>query len=129
MSIVTIRANQNSYTFDQTGGTRDPQFEIQDRVPFMDAIETRRTPILDSMKKGAAKDEDRPRWGLHANNPRGSVLGNTLADDGTSLPLPTGHAARFQQGHMLQVTRLSDNETEYMWVNDDPGNDTLSRRS
>lgn len=126
MSTVTIRANQNSYTFDQTGGTRDPQFEVQDRVAFMDAIEDRRTTILDSFKKGSALTEDRPRWGLHAVNPRGSVLGDTLASGGSSITLPTGHAARFQQGHVLQITRLSDNETEYVWVNDDPGNDTLS---
>lgn len=126
MSTVTIRANQNSYTFDQTGGTRDPQFVIQDRVAFMDAIEDQRTVILDTFKKGSALTEDRPRWGLHAVTPRGSVLGATLASGATSATLPTGHSARFQQGHVLQVTRASDNEVEYMWVNDDPGNDTLS---
>jgi hypothetical protein len=125
MSTVTIRANQNSYTFDQTGGTRDPQFVIQDRVAFMDAIEDQRTVILDTFKKGAAKTEDRPRWGLHAVTPRGSVLGATAAAGASSLTLPTGHSARFQQGHVLQVTRRSDNEVEFMWVNDDPGNDTL----
>jgi hypothetical protein len=126
MSTVTIRANQNSYTFDQTGGTRDPQFVIQDRVAFMDAIEDQRTVILDSFKKGSALTEDRPRWGLHSVTPRGSVLGADALAAATSLTLPTGHSARFQQGHVLQVTRASDNAVEYMWVNDDPGNDTLS---
>lgn len=126
MSTTTIRANQNSYTFDQTGGTRDPQFEYQDRVAFMDAIEDQRTVILDSFKKGAAKSDNRPRWGLHAVTPRGSVLGASATTGATSLTLPTGHSARFQQGHVLQITRLSDNEVENVWVNDDPGNDTLS---
>lgn len=126
MSTVTIRAAQNSYTFDQTGGTRDPQFELQDRVAFMDAIQARRTPILDSMKKGPAKTEDRPRWGIRSITPRGSVLGADLAAGGASATLPTGHSARFQQGHVLQFTRAADNEVEYAWVNDDPGNDTLS---
>lgn len=126
MSVVTIRAAHNSYTFDQTGGTRDPQFEIQDRVAFMDAIEDRRTVVLDALKKGPASNENRPRWGLHGQTPRGSIVGAQLASGGTSLTLPTGHGARFQQGHVLQVTRKSDNEVEHLLVNDDPAGDTLT---
>lgn len=126
MSTVTIRANQNSYTFDQTGGTRDPQFELRDRVAFMDAIEDQRTVILNALKKGSAMTEDRPRWGLQAVTPRGSVLAAALTAGGATATVPTGHGARFQQGHVLQLTRASDSETEYLWVNDDPGNDTLS---
>lgn len=126
MSVVTIRASQNSYTFDQTGGTRDPQFVIQDRVAFMDAIEDRRTTILDSLTKGSSSTEDRPRWGLHAVTPRGSVVGAQLLAAGGSLTLPTGHGARFQQGHVLQLTRASDNEVEVLWVSDDPQGDTLT---
>lgn len=125
MSVVTIRAAHNSYTFDQTGGTRDPQFEVQDRVAFMDAIEDRRTVILDLLKKGAASNENRPRWGLHGQTPRGSVVGAQLTNAATSLALPTGHGARFQQGHVLQLVRASDNEIEHVWVSDDPAGDTL----
>jgi hypothetical protein len=126
MAVVTIRANQNSYTFDQTGGTRDPQFVVQDRVAFMDAIEDRRTKILDSLSKGSSSTEDRPRWGIHAVTPRGSVLAAQLLAGGSSATLPAGHAARFQQGHVLQLTRASDNETEVVWVNDDPGSNAVT---
>lgn len=126
MSVVTVRAAHNSYTFDQTGGTRDPQFEIQDRIAFMDAIEDRRTVVLDTMKKGPASNENRPRWGLHGQTPRGSIVGTQLTDSATSLVLPTGHGARFQQGHVLQLSRASDNEIEHVWVADDPAGDTLT---
>lgn len=126
MSTVTIRASQNTYTFDQTGGTRDPQYVLHDRVEFMDAIEAERTEVLDSMKKGAASTIDRPRWGLYSVSARGSVLGALAADNATSFTLPTGHSARFQQGHTLMVKRKADGEYGTFWVNSDPGNDTLN---
>jgi hypothetical protein len=126
MAVVTIRANQNSYTFDQTGGTRDPQAVLQDRVPFMDAIEDQRTEVLDSLSKGAPSNEDRPRWGIHRVTPRASTVGAQLTAGATSVTVPTGHGARFQQGHTLQLTRASDAETEVVWVADDPQGDSLT---
>lgn len=126
MSIVTVRANQNDYDFSQTGGTRDPQFVLQDRVAFMDAVERQDATILNKTKKGSASSDRRPAWGIHAVNPRGSVLGAGLADNATSVTFPTGHSARFQQGHVLRITRKSDGEFEHIWVNDDPGNDTAT---
>lgn len=126
MSVVTIRANHTSFPFTQTGGARDPQWEQQDRVAFMDAIEDRRTVVLDKLvKKGAASNELKPRWGNHGVTPRGSVVGATFANNTNTLTLPTGHGARFQQGHVLQLVRKSDNEVEHLWVNDDPASDGL----
>lgn len=120
MATVTIRANQNSYNFDQTGGTRDPQFELQDRVPFMDAIEAQRTEVLKTLTKGGALNEVRPKWGIHKVTPRSSVLAAQLTAGASSMTLPSGHTARFQQGHVVQLTRQSDGETETVWINDDP---------
>lgn len=126
MAVVTIRANQNSYGFDQTGGTRDPRMILQDRVAFMDAIETQRTPMLDSLKKGAPNSDQRPRWGIHRVTPRGSVLGAQLTAGSATATLPTGHGARFQQGHVILLTRASDGSTENAWVGADPNGDSLS---
>lgn len=126
MSTTTIRAAQNSFGFDQTGGTRDPQFILQDVVPFMDAIEDQRMMTLNSMKKGSALNTDRPRWGLHTVTPRGSKVAAALTTTALALTLATGHSARFQQGHMLRLTRVSDGEFEHVWVNDDPGLTDLS---
>lgn len=125
MSIVTIRANQNSYGFNQTGGTRDPQFEVQDRVAFMDAVERRDATILNQTKKGKSFNENKPRWGNYAVNPRGSTVGAQLTAGATTLTLPTGHGARFQQGHVLRITRASDNEFEHVLVNADPGGSSV----
>jgi hypothetical protein len=126
MAVVTIRANQNSYTFDQTGGTRDPLAVLQDRVAFMDAIEDQRTEVLDSLGKGAPSNEERPRWGLHRVTPRATTVGAQLLAGGATLTVPTGHGARLQQGHVLQITRASDGETEVVWVNDDPNGDAVA---
>ncbi len=120
MSVVTVRANQNSFPFSVTGGTRDPQFEMDDISPWMDAVEAERTEILKDISKGSASNEIRPRWGIHRVVPRSSVVAAQLADNGTSITLPTGHTSRFQQGHLLLLTRASDGVTEEVWVNDDP---------
>lgn len=121
MALVTIRANQNSYSFNQTGGTRDPYFEMDDISPFMDAVEAERTEILKSISKGSASNELKPRWGIHRVVPRSSVLAAQLLAAGTTATFPAGHTSRFQQGHVLQITRASDGVTEPVWVNADPG--------
>ncbi len=130
MSTTVVRAAQNSATFNQTGGTRDPYFEIDnDFGVFMDAIERQDTPMLsgsNAIKKGAPGTNSTERWAMDTVTPRGSVISGSLANNATSIPVPTGHGARFQQGHVLLLTKKSDNSTELVWVNDDPGNDSLS---
>lgn len=121
MSVVTIRANQTAYSFNEAGGTRDPNYEVRDAVTFMDAVERQDATILDDTKKGAAMNTQRPRWGVYSVTPRGSVVGSGgISDVATDLPLPVGHSPRFQQGHVLQLTRASDNETETLWVSAEP---------
>jgi hypothetical protein len=130
MSTQVVRAAQNSATYQQTGGTRNPQFEIDnDFGVFMDAIERQDTPMLtgpEAIKKGTAGTNSVERWAMDSVTPRGSVISGSLANNATAIPVPTGHSARFQQGHLLLLTKKSDNSTEVVWVNDDPGNDTLS---
>jgi hypothetical protein len=120
MSIVTIRANQNSYGFNQTGGTRDPQFELQDRVAFVDAVERRDATILNQTKKGPASNLVKPKWGMRSVNPRATIFGAQCLAGATSITTPSGHSARLQQGHVLRCVRASDGEVEIMVVNDDP---------
>ncbi len=126
MSVTTIRAAQNSHDFTLNGGTRDPQFVLRDVVPFMDAIEDQRTLTLDSLKKGSALTTVRPEWGEHGITPRGSKLAVAALVGDTALTFATGHTARFQQMHMLRITRASDGLYEHVWVNDDPALTTIS---
>lgn len=127
MSTTVVRAAQNSATFAQTGGTRDPLYEIDnDFGVFMDAIERQDTPFLNSIKKGSAGTNPVERWAMDSVTPRGSVITGALLADAVAIPVPTGHSARFQQGHLLLLKKKATNETEVVWVNDDPGNDSLS---
>lgn len=127
MSTTVVRAAQNSATFDQTGGTRDPFYEINNEFGvWMDAIERQDTPFLNSISKGPAGTNTTERWAMDSVTPRGSVIQGALANNATAIPVPTGHSARFQQGHVLMLTQKATGATEIVWVNDDPGNDSLS---
>lgn len=118
MSVQTVRAGQTTYPATMEGGTRDPQSVIVDIAPFMDAIEDRDTHFLNSLSKGKAVRHRKHDWGMKGVNPRGSVVAEALANNGTTLKVPTGHGVRFQQGHVLLVNGA--NGREIIWVVDDP---------
>ena len=129
MSVQTVRAGQTTYPANVTGGTRDPQSVIVDIAPFMDAIEDRDTHFLNSVPKGRAVRHRKHEWGMKGVNPRGSQVasGITAGQEATAttIPVPTGHGARFQQGHVLLATDVSTGSTELMWVTDDPAHNSL----
>ena len=124
MAVTTIRAAQNSYPTIVTGGTSDQIVDSTSIAPFMDAIERQDTRLLNSMKKGKPGNQRKERTGMHGVTPRGSELSAAATAAATSLSVATGHGARFQQGHVLQVTD-ANGATEIMWVNADPQHNTI----
>lgn len=125
MSATVIRAAQNTYLNSVTGGTRD-DWMGKNIAPFVDAVEVMDAPFLNSLDKGTPGSERKEYTGMHGIRPRASIVGTGGAlAAATSIPLPTGHGVRFQQGHVLLITRASDNATEIVWVNGDPLPDSL----
>lgn len=125
MAVVVSRAAQNSYPTTMTGGTTDVWHEPRDIAPFMDAVERNDTPFLNSLKKGKAGRNRKEYTGIHSVTPRGSRVSGAVAAGATSIPVLTGHGARFQQGHVITITKASDNTQEILWINADPGPDSL----
>lgn len=126
MSVTTLRAAQTSYPTTVDGGTSDQIIDGGFGIaPFIDALERQDTRLMNSMKKGKAGSQRKERTGIHGVTPRGSQLSGAAAVGATSLPVATGHGVRFQQGHVLQITRASDNQTEIVWVNDDPAHNSI----
>lgn len=124
--VDTTRAVQNTYAINVNGGTRNPTDVMTDITAFMDAVEDESTAFLDSLgSKGAPVNQHRHEWGQKGVNARGSVSAGAIAAADTAINLPTGHGARFQQGHVLLFTRLSDNATELIHVLDDPAVSSL----
>ena len=129
MAVQTVRAQQNTYASTTNGGTRDPNSVDTDISPFMDAIEERSTPFLNSVRKQGTANQRKHEWGLKAVMPRGSVVGTGGAlAAATSIPLPVGHGVRFQQGHVILATRASDGAQEVFWVTEDPLPSALTAR-
>lgn len=129
MAVQVVRAAQNTYDATQTGGTRDNLgLEAgQDISAFFDAIDAQEAEFLNSLSKGRAGNQPKEYTLAHQVRPRGSQVGTAGALAAvTTIPLPTSHGVRFQQGHVLQVTRASDNAYEIMWVNADPLDSSLS---
>ena len=127
MAQTVVRAAQTSYTTDFTGGTMD-KFDWRDVAPFMDAVQRQDTPFTNDLKKGAPGTDRKERTGIHSVMPRGTrVSGAVLATD-VSLPVIAGHGVRFQQGHVLEVTKADNSASEVMWVRADPTPDALPVR-
>lgn len=127
MAVTTLRAAQTSYPTTFDGGTSDQIIDGAFGIaPFMDALERQDTRLLNSMKKGKAGTQRKERTGMHGVTPRGSQVSGAVLADAVSVPVVTGHGARFQQGHVLQITRASDNATEIVWVNADPTHNAIS---
>lgn len=125
MAVTTINAAQNTYPTTQTGGTRDPNSVDIDIAPFVDAIEERDTHFLNSLKKGRTVNQRMVQSGMKGVNPRGSTIGAAALATAATITVPTGHGARFQQGHVLLV-RTAAGAREIIWVNDDPAQSTLN---
>ncbi|HXG72840.1 MAG TPA: DUF5309 family protein [Gemmatimonadaceae bacterium] len=123
---MTVRAGQNTYTANTTGGTRAADSVDTDIAPFMDALEERATHFLNSLSKKGTAGQRKHEWGLRGVNPRGSVNNAVTTTTQATITVPVGHGVRFQQGHVLQITRASDNAVEVVWVNDDPQPNVLS---
>jgi hypothetical protein len=127
MAQAVIRAAQTSYETSFTGGTKvdyaDGGFDVG---AFVDSIEVEDTPYLNSLKKGSAGSDRKEYSGRHAIMPRGSRVAAATTAAATSLPIIAGHGTRFQQGHVLRVTKAATGEYEILWVNADPGTGALS---
>lgn len=128
MAQTVLRAAQTSYATNVDGGSRDQAFVIEDLGPFMDSIEREDTPFLNSLTKGPAGNQLRHSWMNHGVMPRGSRVSGAVTAAVTTLPILPGHGVRFQQAHVIEVTRASDNASEVMWVTADPGPDGLPVR-
>lgn len=131
MAQTVVRAAQTSYPTTFNGGTSDP-YDWRDVAPFMDAVQRQDTPFLNDLKKGPPTDQRKERFGIHSVMPRGSRVGAAPAvgteTTATSITLIAGHGVRFQQGHVIQVTKADNSAYEIMWVRADPTPDALPVR-
>ena len=127
MAMTTLRAAQTSYPTTFDGGTSDQLIDGAFGIaPFMDALDRQDTRLMNSMKKGSAGNQRKERTGMHGVTPRGSKVGVTGLAADTTITLPAGHGVRFQQGHVVQLTKASNGAREIMWVNADPATGSIS---
>lgn len=119
MAMTVIRAAQNSYPTTETGGTQDQWTEPRNISAFMDAVERQDTPFLNGLKKGKAGRDRKEYTGIHSVTPRGSQVASATASGSDTIPVPAGHGARFQQGHVLRISTASGDH-EILWVTADP---------
>lgn len=125
MAQVVSRAAQNNFPATKVGGTMDyGHSEFMSIAPFMDAVENEDTTFLNGLKKGKSGSARREHSGIKSATPRGSLVASTVIPGDTSLPVASGHGARFQQGHVLTVT-ASNGDRELVWVNADPSHNSL----
>ncbi|HWV22982.1 MAG TPA: hypothetical protein VNZ58_02240 [Thermomicrobiales bacterium] len=125
MAQLVVRAAQTNYETDVAGGTRDVGFNDRDVAPFMDAVENQDTIFLNSLKKGKPGNQRKERTGIHGVTPRGSEVAASINTSTDTITVVTNHGVRFQQGHVLRVTKTTTGESERMWVTEDPGASTL----
>lgn len=132
MAGTTFRSGQNTYNTGVSGGTQvtnNLRFDIE---KWANALEPRRTPLLNRIGFGPATNRRPHYWGQSYLTPVASTVGSSFSS--TTLTVATGEGAYFQKYMVLAVTDyvsgtsgpLDETTREIVWVSAEPSTDTMT---
>lgn len=125
MPATVLRSSQNTYNTGYPGGTVPTANQIIDVAAWANYLQPTKTPILNAIGKGGARDQRPFYFGQSVFTPHKSTLAANVANNATTVTVNAGDGALFQVNSAFalfdQVTgsnppRYDYSAKELMWV-------------